>query len=484
MSNLISNWSSIRIVGDTQKEVSGICQDSRKIKSGEIFVARKGDVFDGHHYINEVIHRGVEVILCEYLPHDLHPSVCYLISDKMDSDILHLLKEYYNNPSEHLILTGVTGTNGKTTTATLLFHNFRALGFKCGLISTIRIIVHDHELESTHTTPDLISLYALLNNMVEAGCSHVFMEVSSHALVQNRIAGLKFALAIFTNITQDHLDFHGTMTEYIKGKKKFFDQLEKSSFALINSDDRNSSVMVQNTVAKVYTYAIHSPADFQCKILESDLNGMELRYKNISLYTSLIGEFNAYNLMAVLGSSILLGIEEQEAMQAISSLKPVEGRFEWIKGHSKKLTAVIDYAHTDDAVEKILQSIRSICMPQQRIITVIGCGGNRDRDKRPKMAQAAVLNSDQVILTSDNPRNEEPGDIINEMENGLTADQKKKTLSIVDRHQAIKTACIIANTNDIILIAGKGHEKYQEIKGKKIPFDDKKEIEELFIQDI
>jgi UDP-N-acetylmuramoyl-L-alanyl-D-glutamate--2,6-diaminopimelate ligase len=388
---------------------------------------------------------------------------------------------FYSSPSKQLKLIGVTGTNGKTTTTTLLFNVFRTMGKSCGLLSTVVNKINDREIPSTHTTPDPVSLNALLAEMVAEGCTHCFMEVSSHAVDQHRVTGLHFTGGVFTNITHDHLDYHKTFANYIKAKKGFFDQLPKNAFALVNADDKNGSVMLQNSSADRHTYALRSPADYRAKVIENQFSGLVLQLDGVEVWTKLIGDFNAYNLLAVYGVCRLLGEDQTEVLTAISRLESVEGRFQYLNSDSG-ITAIIDYAHTPDALENVLKTIQNIRKGSSSVITVVGCGGDRDKDKRPKMAAIAAVKSDQVILTSDNPRSEDPQDIIDQMMNGIELSEQVKTLSIVDRKQAIKTAIALAKSGDIILIAGKGHEKYQEIKGVKHPFDDKALANELFHQ--
>jgi len=413
------------------------------------------------------------------MPVSFAPNVTYVrVSDS--SEALGLMASaFYGNPSSNLKLVGVTGTNGKTTTATLLYRIVGMLGFKAGLLSTVVNQVVDEQIPTTHTTPDPIELNRLLRRMVDAGCSYCFMEVSSHAVVQKRIAGLTFAGGIFTNITHDHLDYHKTFDEYIRAKKMFFDQLPSESFALVNADDRNGMVMVQNTKAKVSTYALHSIADFRCRVVESHFDGMLLNMDGLEVWTRLIGEFNAYNLLAIYASLLLLGFDKTDVLLQLSMVNSVSGRFEYVSS-SGGITAVVDYAHTPDALVNVIETIKKIKSSGQRLITVVGAGGNRDKTKRPVMARVAVQNSDLVILTSDNPRFEEPEDIINDMKAGVDEEFTKKLVTIVDRHEAIRTACLLANKEDIILVAGKGHENYQEVKGVKHHFDDKEVLAEIF----
>ncbi|MBK9961840.1 MAG: UDP-N-acetylmuramoyl-L-alanyl-D-glutamate--2,6-diaminopimelate ligase [Saprospiraceae bacterium] len=481
LSQILPQSGEYQIFGTSDHTVGGFSSDSREVGSGVMFVARKGLVVDGHAFIPEVIDKGVKVILCEELPIEIKTDVCYVRCANLLDTLTHLLNKFYDYPSDQLKLIGITGTNGKTTTATLCYELFKSLGYKTGLISTVINRIHLDEEWATHTTPDIIKLYSLLDRMVKEGCSYVFMEVSSHALDQNRIAGLNFSGAVFTNLTHDHLDYHKTFDSYIKAKKKFFDGLSKASFALINSDDIHGQIMVQNCKAKIYTYALRGIADFKIKVLENNLHGLHLKYKHIEWFSRLVGVFNGYNLAAVLGVAILLGEDENQVLQKMSDLKSVDGRFDWMRNESDGRVGIVDYAHTPDAVEKILSNIQELRKTNQKIITVIGCGGNRDRDKRPEMARIATELSDQLILTSDNPRDEDPADIIRQMETGISDDNFHKYLIVIDREQAIKTACSLSQKGDIILLAGKGHEKYQEIKGVKTFFDDKEKLRKYLL---
>ncbi len=470
----------VKLAGNTNMAVSGIQFDSRKIKQGDIFIAVRGTQADGHQFIGSAIDSGARAIVCEVMPANLKEGVTYVMVKDASLALGIMAGNYYDNPSSDLILIGVTGTNGKTTIATLLYELFSNFGYGCGLLSTIRNIILNEEMPSTHTTPDPLQLNQLLRNLVNAGGEYCFMEVSSHAVAQNRIAGLKFAGGIFTNLTHDHLDYHGTFQEYVLAKKKFFDQLPADAFALVNKDDKNGQVMVQNTKAKVKTYALRSPADFKCRIIENLLEGIQISINSMEIFCRLTGEFNAYNITAIYGASVLLGQPPEKILTYISSAPPVEGRFETI--HSgNNITAIVDYAHTPDALKNVLNTIGEIRTHNERLITVVGAGGDRDRSKRPLMAGICAEKSDLVILTSDNPRSEEPEMIIEEMKKGIQADRQRRVMTIVNRREAIRTACHLAQPGDIILVAGKGHEKYQEIKGIRYPFDDKKILEEMLV---
>jgi UDP-N-acetylmuramoyl-L-alanyl-D-glutamate--2,6-diaminopimelate ligase len=480
--NLEHIFSGIEVIscsGSMDLVVDKIEFDSRRVDSSSVFFAIKGTTTDGHNYLPQVIEKGCQVIVVEDLPEYSNEN-CTVILVKDSLKALALASSnFYDNPSEKLKLVGVTGTNGKTTTATLLHRAFSNLGFACGLLSTVVNKIGDVEIPSTHTTPDPVQLNKLLAEMVDFGCEYVFMEVSSHAIHQERIGGLHFTGAIFSNITHDHLDYHKTFSEYIKVKKRFFDELDSSAFALSNCDDKNGVVMFQNTKAKKYTYALKSPADFKVKVLENQFSGMLLQINGKEVWTKLIGEFNAYNILAVYATGILLDQDEQELLQVISSLESVSGRFQYLKSKSG-ITAIVDYAHTPDALENVLSTIASIRNKDEKVITIVGCGGDRDSAKRPEMARIACEMSTQVILTSDNPRTEDPQVILNQMMEGVPIEKLGSTLSISDRAQAIKTAVAMAQPNDIILIAGKGHEKYQEINGVKHDFDDFEVTKNMF----
>ena len=466
------------IVGNTNIEINNICFDSRKVLANDVFVAVKGFEVDGHKFIEKAIELGAKTIICEELPENLNSSICWIKVQNSSEATGVLASNYYDNPSQKLNLVGVTGTNGKTTTATLLYKLFQKLGYKVGLLSTIVNYIDNEAIKSTHTTPDAVQLNKLLNDMVLAGCEYCFMEVSSHSIAQQRIAGLEFKGGIFSNITHDHLDYHKTFAEYLKAKKLFFDKLPKSAFALTNIDDRNGKVMMQNTNAKVYTYALKSVADFKIKIIESHFEGMNLNIDGSDVWTKFIGKFNAYNVLAIYSTAILLGQNKQEILTILSSLNSVDGRFETIRSKNN-VTFIVDYAHTPDALENVLNTITEIRTGDEKLITVVGAGGNRDKTKRPIMAKIASSISNKVILTSDNPRDEEPETILNEMYEGVEAQNIRKVVKILDRKEAIKTACFMAEPNDIILVAGKGHENYQEIKGVKYHFDDKEIINEF-----
>lgn len=460
-------------------EINNITFDSRKVSKGSLFVAQVGVHVDGHKYIDTAIQQGATAILCQTLPKELLPNVSYISVENSDNALGIIADNYFGHPSRKLKLIGITGTNGKTTTVTLLHRMFRMKGYHTGLLSTIVNKIDEEEIPATHTTPDALELNELLSKMVAAGCQYCFMEVSSHSVVQQRIAGLTFAGGIFSNITHDHLDFHKTMANYVAAKKGFFDQLPKEAFALTNCDDRNGMVMVQNTAAKTYTYSLQRMADFKCKVLEDSFQGLQLELNGKEVYTQLVGRFNAYNLTAIYGAAVLSGIDPDEALRLLSQLHAAEGRFEYVNG--KGITAIVDYAHTPDALDNVIDTINEIRKPSQMLITVVGCGGDRDKTKRPEMAQIAARKSDRLILTSDNPRTEDPNDILNDMESGLSNEEKCNTVRITDRRQAIRTAVMMAKENDIILIAGKGHEKYQEINGVRHHFDDREEVEKLII---
>lgn len=462
--------------GSTDIAVSGLELDSRKVKGNELFAALPGTVVDGSRFIDSAIEKGAKAILCLNLPENTKDGVTYIVSDQPAKALGLLAAKFYDNPTRKIDLVGVTGTNGKTTCTTLLYQLFRKLGYKCGLIATTGILIEEKTIETQHTTPDVITLNHLLSQMADADCDFAFMEVSSHAVVQDRIYGLQFRGGIFTNLTHDHLDYHKTFENYRDAKKGFFDSLDLEAFALTNADDKNGKFMLQNSKALRATYGLQNPADFKGKIIEFDLHGMQLQLEEHEIYTNLTGKFNAYNLLAVYAAARLMDEPEEKLLAAISSLRSVNGRFNFIQSHD--ITGIVDYAHTPDALQNILESIQEINIQGNRLITVVGCGGNRDKTKRPVMAKIAAELSDKVILTSDNPRDEEPEAIIHEMEAGIPYSRKRSVLSITDRKQAIRTACSLAEKGDIILIAGKGHETYQEIKGVKYPFDDKKVLTE------
>jgi len=456
--------------GSTQVAINKICFDSREVQKDSLFVAVKGTQVDGHNYIDKALELGAAAIICEEMPAEV-PEGKSFIGVKDSSLALALVaSNFYDNPSEKLELVGITGTNGKTTTATLLYDLFTSLGQKSGLLSTVKVCVAKEIYPATHTTPDPVQINYYLSLMVDSGCRYCFMEASSHGIVQNRTAGLKFAGAVFTNISHDHLDYHGNFENYIKAKKKLFDDLPRQAFMLTNADERHGNTMALNTKAKVHRYALKNDADFKGRILEHQLNGMLLRLGQQEVWTKLIGDFNAYNLLAIYGTAILLERDALQVATAISGLNSVSGRFEYIQ--KQELTTIIDYAHTPDALENVLETINSIRSKNEKLITVVGCGGNRDAAKRPLMAKIAAEMSDQVILTSDNPRFEDPEEIIKEMQSGIEMHLSHKVLKITDRKEAIRTAIQLGQTKDLVLIAGKGHETYQEIKGERFPFDD------------
>ena len=468
------------VIGSRQRSVSSLVFDSRKATAGTAFFAIRGAANDGHQFIEAVIAQGCDVVFSEEPISSPH-SITVVVVESTKEALAIAANNFYDEPSKHITLVGVTGTNGKTTTTTLLFNLYTGLGFHCGLLSTVVNKIGEREIPSTHTTPDPVSLNALLAEMVEDGCSHCFMEVSSHAIHQQRITGLHFAGAVFTNITHDHLDYHKTFAEYIRVKKAWFDHLDSKAFALTNVDDKNGLIMLQNTAARKFSYALKSPADFKVKVLENQFSGLLLQLNGVEVWTRLIGDFNAYNLLAVYVVSQLLGEDSDEVMTALSALESVEGRFEYVVSNAG-VTAIVDYAHTPDALENVLKTIGNIRTGNEMVFTVVGCGGDRDREKRPKMAAIACELSNKVILTSDNPRSENPDAILAEMMTGVEGQHFKKTLSITDRLQAIKTAVSMAEKGDIILIAGKGHEKYQEINGVKHDFDDMQTVKNIFNQ--
>lgn len=468
----------VEVIGSTNVAIESVCFDSRNAEKFSLFVAVRGTKSDGHKFIEDVISKGAIAIVCENFPQKINEKITYVKVQNSSVALGFIAANFYDNPSEKIKLVGVTGTNGKTTTVTLLHRLFRELGYKVGLLSTVVNKIDNTEIPSTHTTPDALQLNALLNEMVKQKCTHCFMEVSSHAVVQHRISGVNFTGAVFTNITHDHLDYHKTFDEYIKAKKKFFDDLPSSAFALINKDDARSAVMVQNTKAAVKTFSLKMAADFKCKIIESSFSGLNLNIDGKSLWTKLIGTFNAYNIIGVYATAILLGEEKMNVLTVISNLSSVEGRFQCIKTPNN-IIGIVDYAHTPDALENVLKTIREIRTGNEKLISVVGCGGDRDPLKRPIMAHIASEASDKIILTSDNPRSENPEKIIKEMQTGINPAHLKKTLSITNRREAIKTACALAEDGDIILVAGKGHEKYQEINGVKYPFDDMKILSEM-----
>ena len=479
LENILKSINVIETIGCINQEISGIHIDSRQIESGHLFVAVKGTQTDGHAYINKAIEKGASAIVCEMLPEELKKDVTYIKVMDTEDSVGKLATAFYGNPTDKLELIGVTGTNGKTTIATLLYNMFRQFGYKVGLISTVCNYIDDEAIPTEHTTPDPITLNKLLGRMADEGCKYAFMEVSSHSVAQKRIGGLKFAGGIFTNLTRDHLDYHQTVDNYLKAKKAFFDNLPKSAFALTNLDDKNGMVMVQNTKAKVCTYSLRSISNFKGKVLEDGFEGMLMDINNVEVNVQFIGRFNASNLLAVYGTACLLGKKPEDVLLVLSMLRPVSGRFDALRS-PKGYSAIVDYAHTPDALTNVLSTIQEVLNGRGRIITVVGAGGNRDKGKRPIMAQEAVKLSDKVIITSDNPRFEEPQDIINDMLAGLEKDQQRNVISLIDRKEAIKTACMLAQPGDAILVAGKGHENYQDIKGVKHHFDDKEVIKEIF----
>lgn len=480
LNNILPSNTAKHIIGQTDINISALALDSRTIEPNSLFFAVKGTQVDGHKFIESAINKGAIAIVCEEIPENSKQhNVTFIKVENSTEAMGEIASKFYNNPSSKLKLVGITGTNGKTTTVTLLYRLINILGAKAGLISTIQNQIGEKAIASTHTTPNAIEINSLLYEMVNQGCTHCFMEVSSHATDQKRVAGLQFAGAIFTNITHDHLDYHKTFNEYIKAKKLLFDKLPKNAFALINTDDRNGRVMVQNTQAKVSTYSLKSMGNYRCKIIEQHPHGMLLNIDNIELWARLIGNFNAYNLLAAYATALLLDFDQQEVLTALSTMGPVNGRFENFVAPNGVI-AVVDYAHTPDALENVLSTINKILNEGNRLITVVGAGGNRDKTKRPIMAQVALQGSNMVILTADNPRHEEPAAIIDDMKKGVEPSQVGKVLTIVDRREAIRTACILASPNDVVLIAGKGHETYQEIKGVRHHFDDKEEVSEIF----
>ncbi|MFC2711965.1 MAG: UDP-N-acetylmuramoyl-L-alanyl-D-glutamate--2,6-diaminopimelate ligase [Segatella salivae] len=479
LNEVLKNITPIKIVGNDNVEITGVNIDSRRIKAGHLFVAIRGTQVDGHQFIDKAIELGADAVLCEELPEKLSDHVTYVQVESTEDAVGKVATLFYGNPSHKLKLVGVTGTNGKTTIATLLYNMFRKFGYKVGLLSTVCNYIDDVEVPADHTTPDPIELNELLAKMVEAGCEYAFMECSSHAIHQKRIGGLKFAGGLFTNLTRDHLDYHKTFENYRNAKKAFFDGLPKDAFAITNADDKNGMIMVQNTKATVKTYSIRTMADFRARILECHFEGMYLEIDGREVGVQFIGKFNVSNLLAVYGAAIMLGKKPEDILLVLSTLHSVSGRLEPI--HSPEgFTAIVDYAHTPDALANVLNAIHEVLDGKGHVITVCGAGGNRDKGKRPLMAQEAVRQSDKVIITSDNPRFEDPQEIINEMLAGLNEQQMRKVISIVDRKEAIRTACMMAQKGDVVLVAGKGHENYQEIKGVKHHFDDKEVLHEIF----
>jgi len=469
-----------KVIGNTNIAITNVEFDSRKVSLNDVFVATRGTVSDGHEYIKNAVNQGAIAIVCEELPKDTVNGVTYVKVQNAQQALAFMASNFYENPSENLQLVGVTGTNGKTTIASLLYQLYTKAGFKVGLLSTVKIMVGNIEHKATHTTPDSLTINKYLSKMTDIGCEYCFMEVSSHGIAQHRTTGLKFTGGIFTNLSHDHLDYHSTFAEYRNVKKKFFDELPSSAFALTNADDKNGMVMLQNTKAKKQTYALKSIADYKAQILENQFSGLLLKLNNSELWSKLIGNFNAYNLLAIFATTELLGMQTMESLRLISELESVNGRFQYLI--KNKITAIVDYAHTPDALKNVLETINAIRTKNEELITVVGCGGDRDATKRPKMGHIASALSTKVIFTSDNPRTEDPNKIIEAIESGVEPQHFKKTLSIADRKQAIKTACSFAKENDIILIAGKGHETYQEINGERTDFDDFKIVKTLLTQ--
>ncbi|MBL7891753.1 MAG: UDP-N-acetylmuramoyl-L-alanyl-D-glutamate--2,6-diaminopimelate ligase [Bacteroidia bacterium] len=467
----------VEVIGSTNLAITSVCFDSRKVEKDSLYVAVKGTQNDGHKFIDQAIAAGAIGIVCEDLPANIDEKISYARVNNSSYALGMIASNFYDNPSSKIKLVGVTGTNGKTTTVTLLFNLFKTLGYKAGLISTVKNQINLEVIPATHTTPDAVSLNELLKQMVERGCQYCFMEVSSHAVVQHRITGLSFAGAVFTNITHDHLDYHKTFDQYIKAKKEFFDQLGEDAFALVNKDDANGMVMLQNTKAKKKTYALKSNADFKCKIMENQFSGLLLNVDGSEVWTKLIGTFNAYNILAVYATATLLKENKVNILTTLSNLNSVEGRFEYVHT-GNGIVGIVDYAHTPDALLNVLKTVNDIRTGNEQVISIVGCGGDRDAQKRPLMAQIACELSTKVILTSDNPRSEDPDEIIRQMQKGVEPQHYKKVLTVPDRKEAIKMACSIANPGDIILLAGKGHETYQEIKGVKHPFDDMEILKE------
>jgi len=470
----------LSVSGDMNRNIAGITFDSREVKKGFLFIAVKGTKVDGHEYIEKAIESGASAIVAEDLPDKLQDKATYIQTENSGRALSIVAANFFGNPSSRLNLIGVTGTNGKTTIVTLLHQLFMKLGYNTGMLSTVCNKINDKELKATHTTPDAIQLNRLLKQMVEAGCTHCFMEASSHAIVQERVTGLDFDGAIFTNLSRDHLDYHITFKDYIYAKKKLFDQLKGDSFAIYNADDKQGQVMVQNTKAKIYSYSLHTISDFQAKVSSNTLQGLELDIDGRNGWFKLIGHFNAYNLLSVYAAATLLEEDPDEVLIQLSNLSSAPGRFEQVIHLEPEITGIVDYAHTPDALENVLGTIAKLRTGNEKVITVIGCGGNRDKGKRPEMAEIACKYSDKIIFTSDNPRDEDPKKIIEEMWKGVSGIHYKKVLEIIDRKEAIKTACSLAKDKDIILIAGKGHETYQEMEGTRYPFDDKKILAEMF----
>lgn len=479
LSNLLKGVETLQIVGSTDREITAIQFDSRKVEAGHLFVAQAGTAVDGHSFIDQCVEKGAAAIVCQVLPVTLNPDCTYIQVPNSDKALGLMACHWFGNPSQQLRLVGVTGTNGKTTIATLLYKLVRATGHKAGLLSTVVNYIDNEAVPSTHTTPDALELNSLMRRMVDAGCEYCFMEVSSHSIAQERIAGLDFDGALFTNLTRDHIDYHKTFDNYRDTKKRLFDNLKKDAFVVTNRDDKNGLVMTQNTKAKVTTYSTLTIADYKAQILEEGFEGMLLSVNGQEVFVPLVGRFNVSNLLCIYGAAINLGFEPTEILRVLSTLTPVNGRFEALRS-PKGWTAIVDYAHTPDAVDNVIQTINEILQKKGKLITVVGCGGNRDKGKRPMMAKIAKDGSDQLILTSDNPRDEEPADILRDMTAGLNEDELRSTLVIEDREAAIKTACTLAQKGDVILVAGKGHEDYQIIKGIKHHFDDHEVVRGCF----
>jgi UDP-N-acetylmuramoyl-L-alanyl-D-glutamate--2,6-diaminopimelate ligase len=475
--DILYKASLLEVTGSTNVAITAITFDSRRVEKDALFIAVRGTQADGHLFIAKAIESGAAAIVCEEFPEEINPRITYVKVADSGQALGIIAANFYDQPSHQLKLIGVTGTNGKTTTVTLLFRLFRALGFKAGMLTTVANMINGEEIPATHTTPDAIELNRLLRRMVDAGCRYAFMEVSSHALVQGRVSGVMFAGAVFTNITHDHLDYHKTFDAYIKAKKMLFDMLPSDAFALVNRDDANGAVMVQNTRALKRSYSVRNVADYKCRIIENQFSGLQLNMDSTEFWSKLIGSFNAYNLTAVYGAALLLGQDKMHVLTTLSTLGPVEGRFQYVRSASG-ITGIVDYAHTPDALLNVLKTIADIRTGNEQVITVAGCGGDRDRAKRPVMARIACENSNRVLLTSDNPRTEDPAAILAEMQQGVDLQYARNTLAIVDRREAIRTAVALAKPGDIILVAGKGHEKYQEINGVKHPFDDMEILKE------
>ena len=472
-----------RVYGDDGKFITGVTADSREVNAGNLFIAVRGTKSNGHEFIPKAIEAGATAVICETLPDAMltaqNEGVAMIIVEDSAAATGQAASSYYDHPSKKIRLTGITGTNGKTTVATLLYNMFEALGYKCGLLSTVCNYVHKTRRDATHTTPDPVKLNALLAEMADMGCEFAFMEVSSHAIDQKRIAGLQFAGGVFTNLTHDHLDYHLTFDNYLAAKKKFFDELPGEAFALVNSDDRNGNVMLQNCAAEKHTFSVHGMADFRCSILEQGFEGMQLKIDGTEVWTHFLGDYNASNLLAVYSAASLLGAEPVEILRVLSSLRPVDGRMEVIRS-DEGITGIVDYAHTPDALENVINAVNRLRQGQGRLIVVVGAGGDRDRTKRPVMARIAAAGADRVILTSDNPRSEDPENIIDEMQSGLSVDAVPKMIRITGRADAIRAAVMLAVTGDIVLVAGKGHETYQEVKGVRHHFDDREELRKAF----